>query len=83
MEWGLFPLQIAFQNGDGAPTEPASGLAYLAASRDDVLMAAAGDVARSGEWPMVLADYVRQGGTVVVYSEAGRNLPSWLLGVRP
>ncbi len=46
MEWGLFPLQIAFQNGDGAPTEPASGLAYLAASRDDERDRAEDDGAR-------------------------------------
>ena len=42
---------------------------------------AAGDVDLSGEWPGILARYLRKGGTLVVNVEAARDLPGKLTGV--
>jgi hypothetical protein len=47
------------------------------------VVCAAGDVDLGGDWPQVLEEYVRKGGTLVVNIDAGRNLPPGLLGVRP
>jgi hypothetical protein len=44
---------------------------------------AAGDVDLGGEWPNILDDYVRKGGTLVVNVEATKPLPAILLGVKP
>jgi hypothetical protein len=44
---------------------------------------AAGDVDLGGDWPKVLEDYVRKGGTLVVNIEVARPLPAALLGVKP
>lgn len=42
---------------------------------------AAGDVELTGQWPAVLEDYVKRGGTLVVNGEAARRrLPDRLLG---
>jgi len=42
---------------------------------------AAGDVELAGEWPAVLEDYVKHGGTLVINCEAARRkLPDRLLG---
>jgi hypothetical protein len=43
----------------------------------------AGDVDLSGEWPALLEEYVRKGGTLVVNIEAARKLPLSLLGFAP
>jgi hypothetical protein len=44
---------------------------------------AAGDVDLSGPWPVLLEEYVRKGGTLVVNVEAARALPPKLLGLKP
>jgi hypothetical protein len=44
---------------------------------------AAGDVDLGGEWPKLLEEYVRKGGTLVVNVQAARPLPAALTGVRP
>ena len=44
---------------------------------------AAGDVDLSGQWPALLEDYVKRGGTLVVNIAAARKLPPTLLGVKP
>ena len=44
---------------------------------------AAGDVNLGGEWPAVLEEYVRKGGTLVVNIEAAKPLPAKLLGLKP
>jgi hypothetical protein len=43
---------------------------------------AAGDVDLGGDWPALLEEYVRQGGTLVLNSENARTLPARLLGVK-
>jgi hypothetical protein len=44
---------------------------------------AAGDVDLGGDWPKVLDEYVRKGGTLVVNVEAAKPLPATLLGLKP
>jgi hypothetical protein len=44
---------------------------------------AAGDVELGGDWPKVLEEYVRKGGTLVVNVEAAKPLPATLLGLKP
>jgi hypothetical protein len=43
---------------------------------------AAGDVNLGGDWPKVLDDYVKKGGTLVVNVEAAKGLPVSLIGVQ-
>src|SRR5262249_11930039 len=44
---------------------------------------AVGDVNLGGEWPKILEEYIRKGGTLVANVLAARPLPATLTGVKP
>ena len=74
----MYPPSGAFNSAisESSSTRPARAKAVF----NYPIVWAAGDVDLGGDWPKVLEEYVRKGGTLVVNITAAKGLPASLLG---